>query len=1182
MTRKPLQIFEANAVQKGIRSVALKTARSLSRKKALHPRERDLLYTTSGLQLVFRTIINDGVVRDHVDAIFIEFSTLISTLEETPIAETVLDAFTLVWHNRRYQEWLKSKKEQGNPQPSVAECVQKHFQGLVDELREQHTAVFNHPEFFIQPTKLRNLMSIIHGEDLAKHKFDERQKELRKSLSDPDRDRADDLTDPNRIGLRTALRLLDEHDYRGRIRGKLGPESVVSLFEHKDHLKNQDVYFTSSALMGAGLDQIKNPELLKKYARNDVYGLHFLSHLLYDDLFVHKDDEANDDQTSIFLSIPLVGSKSRLDEAELNEYKAGDLLEFDGGTYEGMGAILIYLLMRPPSSIPCPESSPERQRELQHRLFDSALEVLIERLGDLSYELPTIVKDFIHGYAVDISLSGKDQIKQHAARALMSQVMARNMSHNIGSHVAYKATNRAIKQRILELYDEQFKNGGVRPSDRLRELNADQVVTEWIDFMAEKLDKYQTSRHEYVTNPGLSPQNIFFYKDLILPFVENTLILDNIASAEGLRYAPKAQNRLKIRVFVKPYRGATFSELCSEYPILTSVFSSDDDSSSTVISYPHNFPYLLKAKPDAKGNEQALDAGFNVKVIIGERPDVEVTIHSPHGFYSILENFIRNSAKHNRGKIGDRSVVVRLYLEEQEDRFIVVLCDDISLLGSEELFNQDPDAKQGLYQRIKQNLFSGESTARNNLGFADMNINSFLFRKPASLLKSENYHENFDLVTTNGECAVVQEQLPTGEYSFGYRMEMLKPKKVLWIGKDTSVCNGDRTLSSWKANGIITSENLDSYTSASPKDEISAFEFVVFGDSFDFDEYVRRQELLPPRVLVLPDFDTSKITKPNIRSLIRGPQTCANANELLELCWESWLHPLGTVKTYVHYEDNASACSEIDSIELGALQEIKCTEDLDELPIAEGETVIVYDHHGGVSRHGKLAISSEKDNFYTHHTRILFDKGSEDFARLNYLSHDLVANKFLAYRLIDAATTNVFILDERIAAASSQRPSDSEEGFGVGRKYARLNFSRYCFAKVFVISSVKSCGSTKGTPILAGGNPDQLCLAVLKGGVRFESEDLEALGAVDLVRKDVLVIHRTYLKEKVLGVSVPTFLELCSQQFGSVVVTSGAGPATDLQPNLRFIPFSCLDDCVNSRVSKLRLVSQLQTLVSVA
>jgi hypothetical protein len=43
-------------------------------------------------------------------------------------------------------------------------------------------------------------------------------------------------------------------------------------------------------------------------------------------------------------------------------------------------------------------------------------------------------------------------LERQKVRSAISQILARNMSHNINSHVSYKATNPNVKRRILELY----------------------------------------------------------------------------------------------------------------------------------------------------------------------------------------------------------------------------------------------------------------------------------------------------------------------------------------------------------------------------------------------------------------------------------------------------------------------------------------------------------------------------------------------------------------------------------------------------------------------------------------------------------------------------------------------------------------------------------------------------------
>lgn len=60
---------------------------------------------------------------------------------------------------------------------------------------------------------------------------------------------------------------------------------------------------------------------------------------------------------------------------------------------------------------------------------------------------------FLYQQGADVILPRHiKRIASLGKRTAISQVMARNMSHNINSHVSYKATNPNIKRRILDLY----------------------------------------------------------------------------------------------------------------------------------------------------------------------------------------------------------------------------------------------------------------------------------------------------------------------------------------------------------------------------------------------------------------------------------------------------------------------------------------------------------------------------------------------------------------------------------------------------------------------------------------------------------------------------------------------------------------------------------------------------------
>lgn len=789
----------------------------------------------------------------------------------------------------------------------------------------------------------------------------------------------------------------------------------------------------------------------------------------------------------------------------------------------------------------------------------------------------------------------KLEIAHQATRAAISQIMARNMSHNVGSHVSYKATNLAIKDRIIRLYPHKFTGQVENP---IKELNRHESVIEWIDFMSEKLDKYEIHRNEYLADFNLSPQNFRFYQDVVLPFCENTLILDNLASAEGAHYVNTRENKLKIRVFMKPENDECFTEIKARYPTLTSDFP--DVECLDEVVYPDHFPYLLKCKSEGNSLTEcdSLADGINSKRPDGAS-DIDVLLHSEQGLYSILENFIRNSAKHNKEALIDCPLEVRLYLEDKGDKYNFLICDNVSKLEGFKLFNSTPNSP-GLYQRMKQGVVGdAEQSVRQNLGFADMNINSFLFKHRAADIGSEILSSNFHLVTVEGDlCNLRYKKIKSSfgsdeasrKFLFGYQMELLKPRKVLWIGTDVPIsgCGGEKQ--DIKSGGVFQYDNLKAYLHEcrGGTEEIAAFEFVVFYESFNYTDYLQHQIELPPRVIVLQDGEPDWPSKPNVRITGASLREVRNVDELVEMCWEIWLGRLKkSAAAYVYFENNEKAAAELDELNgLRGGHTITSVNNLSRDVVVNNDAIfVVYDHHGraftGCGPTHKLKTDKLRNNFYTQHTKIVFDKGSDDFVRLNQLPANSHKGRILAYQLIDAATTNIFVLDERIAIQANydcENPHDKKAGIKF-EDYDQLTFSRYCYGKVYALNFI-STDSGESALIRSGDSQYRLTLHVAAGSIRIGSENAAAtvLGDVDTISKDVLVIHRTYMKKEILGMEVRDFLDLAASVFGSVVVTSGGGYPHSIKEQVRFLPFSIIHQCLGSRLAKLKLVSSLQKL----
>lgn len=712
----------------------------------------------------------------------------------------------------------------------------------------------------------------------------------------------------------------------------------------------------------------------------------------------------------------------------------------------------------------------------------------------------------------------------------------------------------------------------------------DPEIIDWLDFMSEKLDKYEIYRNEYLADFDQVPKNLKFYEDVVLPFCENTLIMDNIASSENISYEKgKINNKLKVECYINNNR------MSCKYPNLSCI--NPDDKCTEGIKYPDNFPFLLK-NSETKYN---LQAGFNRKEILPKDCDVEVTLHSEQAFYSILENVIRNSAKHNTDKDINKEIIqnegliiyIDLRDDESKENFILTIFDNVSTKKGSELYNDDSN-NIGIYQRLKQSLLNESGgVRRENWGFADIRINSFLFFNKAEEVSNENLACNIELVTFERkncgpkEFAVVKDiSLKEGtEYPFGYQMKITKAKKILWIGDLEDDWNN--SMEELKKNGFVKLDNLNDLKEKK-QDGIAAYDFGVINSELNEKDILDFELFLPRRILVkCKDQD---IKKPNVVKFEEGCfQSKTNVNEILEVCWQQWLNRIGKkINSYMYFEDVGKAKEWKDNggdLRLSDKLNFRIVNNIDN---RTPETIyncnynIFYDHHGKTFEYPKEADDEEKSlkfdttlNFYTCHTHIWFDKGSEDFNTLSNVPETSEKKKELAYGLIDSATTNIFILDERILQVSninSKKLAKDFEAKGKKEDYLKeKNWRMFAASKVFIISTIN------GDKIIPSIDIN-LNMNLNNGNIKIESA-YEVLKEIDDIRKDILIIHRTYLEDTKLNIDVSKFITEANKIFGTVYITSGGGRPHNMEMKCKFIPFSIIEKCISSRISKYKLIS---------
>jgi hypothetical protein len=743
------------------------------------------------------------------------------------------------------------------------------------------------------------------------------------------------------------------------------------------------------------------------------------------------------------------------------------------------------------------------------------------------------------------------EVSIQATRAAISQIMARNMSHNIASHVSYQATNTEIKKRLKSLYPELAGMPGL----------PDELV-DWMDLMTDRLNKYEISRNEYLADYEQSPKNYHFYRDIILPFCENTLILDNIASSEQIQYKIDGVNQLQIHCRI------------NKQPITVSYegirdFDLENNKGEYFVHYPAQFPYAFIPREE----NGKLEDLFNQKDFSGAG-DVEVTLHSEQAFYSILENVIRNSAKHNKEACQQNGLKIFIDLDDFDDDFYCIsIYDNVSQLTADILYNED-ELQPGIYQRMRQGLIDSSGQIRKeNWGYADMRINAFLFTHSADQLNDQLLRGSLELIIKNaaGKFQTVDGPIDIrGKINFGYRFKVCKPKKILWVGTFPGDEAAAKQLQRTGTDFIADLKTLGRLRIKG----ISAYKFSVI-NGLPVDEILFHKAFLPARLLVLDESIAKSIHFVACSPMDLFPDISdgTDSDSLLIKCYENWLVSRdGEINLFFHFENIQQLRIWNKDSSKGLL--CQTTLSLVDHPLDANVLNIIYDHHGkafGKSRSISCFSGFENLDFYFKHALVQLEKGSFDQHIIFNPPSEKQQQRLLALEIMDAALTNVFILDERIVKGSNLESSGfSETGFrldGWPRAWRML-----AAGKVFVINQLN--GNIIGNGGLTNNNLELRCSP---GHLNLSAPQINHID-VNTLRKDVIVIHRTYIDQKFTKMENDAFLSLLNKFFRTVIITSGGGYPHSFSRNVKFVPFSLIEKFVNFRLSKLRLNSLLQTI----
>lgn len=834
-----------------------------------------------------------------------------------------------------------------------------------------------------------------------------------------------------------------------------------------------------------------------------------------------------------------------------------------------------------------------------------------------------------------------------AIKNSVSSILSRNFSHNIGSHVMHNADLGKIINK-LNCQNKQFNSIE-------GELNAHRYAS----ALKSLLDRYVVERNEYLADVSEStmPAGNYakFYAEVVMPFVENFLLTDNIAAAEGIGFpSPNDDNRLQIRVFVDKDR-----ELITVYD----AYFDDNGGKLLKPNFRAGYPNVPEVQPDEEplhlpyrlpllgkgfGFEQEnatlelietkyIESFFHTKKTVarntitnhyfldGDAGDVEVALPGVlgrHAFYSLLENFIRNSAKHNKEKLKSHNLVIEINLSSLEEPDII-----------EGRFKSIHDAWKitlttpgfawltiGQFKKLEKYvnapLISSQTgiPITTGLGIADMVVS-------ASILAGSFDFDFSESKPQNKFFRIEKLEEKDGMIRFAYTFYLLKAKRIICLTQNTiSQSNGY----DWLVQGISFVRSVEDMYNHMGKQsyQMAVLDADLLENAFgeNQDEYEKLLSRLPFRVIVKENPQNGysgkywrKLATQRRLVIYEGEIQCKSPLEFRRFCWEQWLlrfypelknESLLPLQLHLYLEHKHKNWENAAKRDFGALLQLHVyTPEKDVFQYKEGSVNLIYDHHGRLL--GKMA---GKADFVENDSYTIFDKNSADFPRLLYPDENTL--EVLPYAMAEAALMRVLVMDERVAERASL---DAD----MGSRYlgdADPNFKKNSSEGILINDRVFELAWAGGVHIVThyqiNNEPPQPLNEKIPQPenapqltFHIETDTSGKLGKIhfssNLPCKDgsqfeaggnhyhMLLVHRTILKQIQESVHQVCpdfqFLREVKDVIPFTVVDSGGGYPDEIRSeykgSFKFLPFSFMSEhLLRNRIAKVGLTQLLMGL----
>lgn len=340
-----------------------------------------------------------------------------------------------------------------------------------------------------------------------------------------------------------------------------------------------------------------------------------------------------------------------------------------------------------------------------------AIKIFIQHFQSFIEQLSFVIIEDVHGY----------NLRQKAVVASVAQVMARNMSHNIGSHVF---SNLISNDAYSKLTDKNI-------------LKAKAYVSPW-----NVETEYPKEQDQVVKNHPENLQLTYFNQYL----------------KSRMDYLSEVTFGIPNMLTTKYLYSDVFKELDREKILLNYISGIPD----------FKYTFCLKRNGEVLTEENDIAIAFPSDVLGNQ------------AFYNIIENVIRNTAKHafNCKQEVNTFTIEFVDVEEFPEYYCVEIDNGIVEASIDDLVKKQNE-------RINTSVLDKENNLRSHsLGLLEMKA-SAAFLRQVDIAKVDSYEYHFDDKDefTNKHDNLILLKAINKNGTLGYRFLLQKPAEFLFVGE---------------------------------------------------------------------------------------------------------------------------------------------------------------------------------------------------------------------------------------------------------------------------------------------------------------------------------------------------------------------------------------------------------------